>query len=551
MAFIRRVRTGSGATAVQVAEYAGGRQRIVKHVGSAHTEVELGVLLEKARALLADPSQGVLDVAVTALPPVAALVEASGRSVLFETSGATRPADRDGPGRVVGTASRVLFDALSAVFTDLGFTDLGDVTFQDLVVARIVEPTSLLDTGRVLRDLGGSPASYATMKRTLRRAGAGGYRDQVAAACFAHAATAGDISLCLYDVTTLYFEAEKEDGLRKVGYSKERRVDPQIVVGLLVDRHGFPLEIGCFEGNKAETATILPIIQGFQARHGLNDFVVVADAGMLSVSNLTALDEAGLRFIVGSRVTKAPADLASHFRWHGDAFTDGQVIDTITPRTSTKEALAVNDTSKRDEPVWDPATHDKSWRAVWAYSTKRAVRDGKTLTVQENRAKAVIAGEKTARTPRFVTITNGAITLDEVSLARARRLVGLKGYVTNIPAAVMPAAQVIASYHELWHVEASFRMSKTDLRARPMFHHTRDAIEAHLTIVFTALAVSREVQTRTGLAIANVVKQLRPLRSATIAINGAEQTFPPVIPPHQQPILKALHSQRGSHALTE
>ena len=236
-------------------------------------------------------------------------------------------------------------------------------------------------------------------------------------------------------------------------------------------------------------------------------------------------------------------------RWIGSS--RGQVIDTITPRTSTKEALAVNDTSKRDEPVWDPATHDKSWRAVWAYSTKRAVRDGKTLTVQENRAKAVIAGEKTARTPRFVTITNGAITLDEVSLARARRLVGLKGYVTNIPAAVMPAAQVIASYHELWHVEASFRMSKTDLRARPMFHHTRDAIEAHLTIVFTALAVSREVQTRTGLAIANVVKQLRPLRSATIAINGAEQTFPPVIPPHQQPILKALHSQRGSHALTE
>jgi hypothetical protein len=70
--------------------------------------------------------------------------------------------------------------------------------------------------------------------------------------------------------------------LRKVGYSKERRVDPQIVVGLLVDRGGFPLEIGCFEGNKAETATIVPIIKQFQARHGLADMVVVADAGMLS-----------------------------------------------------------------------------------------------------------------------------------------------------------------------------------------------------------------------------------------------------------------------------
>ena len=329
----------------------------------------------------------------------------------------------------------------------------------------------------------------------------GGYRDHVATACFAHAASAGDVSLCLYDVTTLYFEAEKEDGLRKVGYSKERRVDPQIVVGLLVDRRGFPLEIGCFEGNKAETLTLLPMIEAFQARHGIAGLVVVADAGMLSAGNLKELDKAGLRFIVGSRVTKAPADLASHFRWHGDAFTDGQVIDTVTPRVATKTAAAVNDDTKRAEPVWEPHLHQKSWRAVWAYSTKRAVRDNKTVTLQENRAKAVIAGEKTARTPRFVTIKNGSRSLDEASLARARRLVGLKGYITNIPASVMPAAEVIASYHDLWHVEASFRMAKSDLRARPIFHHTREAIEAHLTIVFAALAVSRYLQDTTGLSL--------------------------------------------------
>jgi len=87
--------------------------------------------------------------------------------------------------------------------------------------------------------------------------------------------------------------------------------------------------------------------------------------------------------------------------------------------------------------------------------------------------------------------------VDETSLARARRLVGLKGYVTNIPATTMPAVEVIASYHDLWAVEQSFRMSKTDLRARPIFARTRDAIEAHLTIVFAALALSREVQNRT------------------------------------------------------
>lgn len=177
---------------------------------------------------------------------------------------------------------------------------------------------------------------------------------------------------------------------------------------------------------------------------------------------------------------------------------------------------------------------------MWSYSANRAARDGKTLTLQENRAKAVIAGEKTARTPRFVKTTNGTKTLDEAALARARRLAGLKGYVTNIPASLMPAGEVITSYHDLWHVEQSFRMSKTDLRARPMFVRTRDAIEAHLTIVFTALAVSREVQARSGLAIRNVVRQLRRLRSATIAANGTIQTIPPAIPAEQQALLNAI-----------
>ncbi|EON25046.1 hypothetical protein CF8_0947 [Nocardioides sp. CF8] len=187
--------------------------------------------------------------------------------------------------------------------------------------------------------------------------------------------------------------------------------------------------------------------------------VVVADAGMLSSSNLRDLAEAGLRFIVGSRVTKAPKDLESHFRWHGTAFTDGQVIDTITPRDERGTAVKSSDPMRRAEPIWDRAVHAKSWRAVWAYSRKRAVRDNATLTLQENKARAVVAGEKAARTPRFVKTRNGANELDETSLARARDLVGLKGYVTNIEAGLMPAGEVIASYHDLWHVEQPFRMS--------------------------------------------------------------------------------------------
>ena len=535
------MRTASGATAVQIAEYDGGRRKIVAHVGSARTGAELGILLERAREMLADPAQGAFDLGIEPAAPRARLVTRQAAPTLFDAGPSGEAPAAAGPARVVSTDSRVLFRALDGVYAGLGFGALDDDVFRDLVLARVVEPTSVLDTGRVLADLGRKAASDKTMRRTLARCADRGYRDKIAELCFAHALASGNVSLILYDVTTLYFEAEHEDALRKVGYSKERRVDPQIVVGLLVDRQGFPLEIGCFEGNQAEKLTILPVIRQFQARHGLEAMVVVADAGMLSAANLADLDEAGLGVIVGSRVTKAPVDLESHFRWHGDAFSDGQVIDTVTPKTGKNKD---NDPALRAEPAWDRKDHPKSWRAVWAFSAKRFARDNRTLTAQENRARDVISGAKSARTPRFVKNAGGNPSLDEKALARARKLAGLKGYVTNIPVSVMPPAEVISCYHDLWHVEQSFRMSKTDLAARPMFVRKRDAIEAHLTIVFTALAVAREAQDRTGLAIRNVIRQLRPLRSATIAVNGAVQAFPPAIDPEQQKILDDLKNGR-------
>ena len=470
MAWVRRVRTASGATAVQIAESVDGRRRIVRHIGSAHDEAGLGLLVERARRLLADDAQGVLDLGITPQVVKARMVAPPTGGLFDDPAGGFTPRQLVGHAQVLKSTSGLLFDALAGVYAGLGFDVVADEVFRDLVIAKIVEPTSLLDVDRVLAELGRVSASLSTRKRTLRRAHASGYRDQIAAACFANAVAAGDVSLVLYDVTTLYFEAEHEDELRKVGYSKERRVDPQIVVGLLVDRLGFPLEIGCWEGNQAETATIVPIIKQFQARHELTELVVVADAGMLSTANLTELHDAGLRFIVGSRMTKAPQDLESHFRWHGDAFTDGQLIDTITPKT---RRTIENNPMIRAEPVWDPATHPGSWRAVWAYSRQRAARNNKTLTLQENKARAVVDGQQAARTPRFVKTRNGSAELDQASLARARRLVGLKGYVTNIPASLMPAGQVITSYHDLWHVEQSFRMSKTDLAARPRSMPTR------------------------------------------------------------------------------
>lgn len=492
-AYIRKVRTASGATAVQIAAKQGRRDKVLEHLGSAHTEQELAALLETAREkLLAGQQQLDLDLGT----------------------------NTDAAAVITGKRSRWLIEVLDTAWRRLGFDVIDNEAFFQLVVARIVEATSVADAGRVLGEIGIAPAHRNTFVRTLRRCAAHDYRDKIAKRCFEHAAAAGDLNLLLYDVTTLYFEAEKEDDLRKVGFSKERRVDPQIVVGLLVDRNGFPLEIGCFEGNHAETRTIVPIVRQFQKRHNIEgvEMVIAADAGMLSAANLKDLDAAGLKFIVGSRVMKAPSDLASHFHWNGDVFTDGQIIDTVTPRHAKS---VVNDIARRAEPVWEPAD-TSAWRAVWAYSTKRAVRDNQTLNAQQARAQAVVDGTAAARTPRFVKTTTKGKTLDTDGISRARSLVGLKGYVTNVPVTLMDPSEVMAKYHDLWQVEQSFRMSKTDLRARPIFSHTEESIEAHLTIVFAALAVSRFLQVETGMSIRKVVRSLRPLQEIIVRIAGHE-----------------------------
>ena len=303
--FVRKVKTASGAMAVQIAVKEGRRDKVIEHLGSAHTEAELAALMEIGRHRIA-PDQLALDLTPTP-PAVSGLLTASA------------PVGTDAV--VASKRSGLLWDVLHGVYTRLGLRDAtgGDRAFEQMVLARLIEPTSKAQVPRVLGDLGLEAVTVRTLFRSLGRCGQRGYRENLSGALFEHVTNTSGLALCLYDVTTLYFEAEREDDLRKVGYSKERRVDPQVIVGLLVDRAGFPLQVGCWEGNKAETTTIIPIVEAFQAAHGIEELVIVADAGMLSAANLTALDDARLRFIVGARQVRAPGDLEAHFHWSGDA----------------------------------------------------------------------------------------------------------------------------------------------------------------------------------------------------------------------------------------
>src|SRR5665811_1064553 len=279
-------------------------------------------------------------------------------------------------------------------------------------------------------ELGVESVHLNTLYAALKRARDRDYRGRLATACMAHsAATTGTGALILYDVTTLHFEVGDEDDLRRVGMSKEHRVDPQVQVGLLVDPGGFPLEVHLFEGNKAETTTLIPVLTAFQERHGVTDMVVVADAGMLSAANLNALEDAGFTFIVGSRLVKAPYDLADHFERHGNYFTDGQVLESSR--------------------VMGTGPGGRSRRVVYQWRFARNKRDDRTINLMIAKAEKIADGKAPLRKARFLKVSGARTELDQTTIDRARQLAGLKGYVTNLTIDQMGGAKVIAAYHDL------------------------------------------------------------------------------------------------------
>ena len=264
---------------------------------------------------------------------------------------------------------------------------------------------------------------------------------------------------------------------------------------------------------------------------------------MLSASNLSALDEAHLRFIVGARATRAPGDLEAHFHWRGDALADGEPIDTITPRRGPKTE---RDKNLRAEPVWNPKTHTSSWRAVWAHSEKRAARDNRTLDAQESRARAIIAGEKQPKRTRFVTTRAGDAALDEASPARARSPAGLKGHVTNIPSRLMGAAEVVSSYHELWHVEAYLAHEQARPEGPPPSSTAPATPSRPISpSPVTALAVARHLQDATGISIKRIIRTLKPLQDVTINLNGHHITAADPLTPEVQDMLESLNIPTG------
>ena len=502
MAYVRTVKTASGARAVQIVHSSCKGSRDIEHLGSAHDDVELELLKTVARQRLAD-GQGELDLGLDA------------------------PPDAGGPLPITASRMGHLWDALSSAYDRLGFADAaeGDEVFRQLVLARIIEPTSKLDSLRVLEEVGVAPVSYRTLKRRLPAYAAEAWRERLAALC-AHHAGLGPATLLLYDVTTLYFETDTGDGFRESGFSKERRLEPQITVGLLTDAAGFPLIVNAFEGNKAETTTMLPVIKAFLAAHRLKEVVIVADAGMISEKNIKDIEAEGLSFILGMKIPEVPYLISEWQREHpGEPVPDGQVFVQPWPAGSTDKRI--------DQVRYYQYKHDRARRTL------------KGIDEQVRKAEQAVAGKSAVKRNRFVKLTNATKTVNRELEAKARALAGIKGYVTNI--ADPTPEQVIQAYHQLFQIEKSFRMAKSDLAARPIFHRTRDSIEAHLTIVFAALAVSRWTEDVTGWSIKKFIKTVRRYRTIQIQAGEHVITSADPLPDDIHQILEAIKTRAAAH----
>ena len=503
MPYVRTVRTASGAVAVQIVYSSHRGSREIEHIGSAHDDVELELLKAVARQRLA-AGQGVLDLGLDAGAP-------------------------GGPLPILASRMGCLLDALERAYAVLGFDRAAgsDEVFRDLVLARVIEPVSKLDSLRVLEEAGTVAASYRTVLRRLPVFAKEAFRQQLSAACAAHAGL-GRASLVLFDVSTLYFETDAGDGFREPGYSKERRLDPQITIGLLTDQDGFPLMVSAFEGNKAETKTMLPVIEAFMAAHDLPDVTVVADAGMVSEANQKQIEAAGLSFILAKKIPQVPYVVAQWRREHpGQGIPDGHVFTQPWPAGPTAK--------RRDQVIYYQYRHDRARRAL------------RGIDQQVAKAEQAVAGKAPVKRNRFIQLSGGTRSVNRDLEDKARALAGIKGYITNLAACPdgtpVTAEFVIGAYHQLFQIEKSFRMAKSDLQARPIYHHLRDSIEAHLTIVFAALAVSRWIERRTGWSIRKFVKTARRYREYQIQAGPHVITAANPLPDDLRQALGQIHGR--------
>lgn len=448
---MRQKRNRTGSVSVQIIEKIDGRYRMKRSVGVGRSPAEVEELEDKARSII---------------------VELGGQVPLFTD-------DRDA--LVEGFLGSMNNEQVRMVGPELvfgkrydaiGYGILGDELLRHLVIARLAFPGSKLKTVDYLWRYQGIEVGVDRIYRHLDKID-GAMKERIEE--ITHARTkellGGNTSIVFYDMTTLHFEADDEDDLRRIGYSKSgKHQHPQIQLGLLVGLGGLPIGYDMFPGNLFEGKTLLPVIKRLEQRFAIQKPVVVADAGLLSKDNIELLHTEGYRYILGGRIKNES-------------------------QTIKRRILAAKLTNGQHTEF----NKDKGVRLIVQHSDKRAGKDLRNRQRGLARLQAALSAGRLTKShinnkgynKYLRLIGQMQVEIDLEKFQRDAPWDGLKGYITN---STLKASEVMDQYRELWHIEKAFRISKTDLKVRPIHHYLSRRIEAHLCVAFMAYAVMKDLE---------------------------------------------------------
>ena len=449
--FIREKKNKSGSSSVQIISKSTGRYKVVKTIGSSCSQEGILLLLHQARHELSQ------------IQKQSSLFLSQSDANIEGFLNTLKNADVSviGPELVFGK-----------IYDHIGFNAINEVLFRHLVIARLAFPLSKLKTIDYLQRYQGVRLNISSIYRFLDKLN-NTLKTQVEQIAFNHTLKLhkNQISIVFYDMTTIYFEASDEDDLRKTGFSKDgKHQNPQIYLGLLVSLGGDAIGYEIFEGGIYEGHTLLPFIERISKKFNLSKPVLIADAGLLSTDNIKLLEQNDYKYILGARPKNETSEIKH------------QILETRLE----------NDTYKAIKK-------DSKTRLIISYSDKRAAKD------EHNRKRGLQRLEKQIKSGKLTKsqINNRgynkylkmegevAIKIDYEKYIDDKKWDGIKAYLTNT---ILTPKEIIDNYKQLWHIEKAFRMSKTDLKIRPVYHRLARRIEAHICISFTAYKILKELE---------------------------------------------------------
>lgn len=493
--FIRRKKNRSGSTSVIVVDKSGGRFRELKTIGVSSDEKTLSELCCRGEKWIS--------------------IQKGDRDMftLYEQ----QCEEKQVTDYLLSNIENILLNGaqliLDPVFKLIGFDAIEDDILKHLVIARLCQPASKAGTVDYLKSYFDEDIELHRIYRYLDRLH-NTLQEKIQQISVAHTKKilGGKIGLVFYDVTTLYFETDYGDGLRERGFSKDgKHAQPQIVLGLLVSKDGYPLSYSLFPGSQYEGRTMLPIVEDFVHRFDLSDFVIVADSGLMNQTNIMLLETAGYKYIIGARIKNENDEIK---QW-------------------------ILSLEKQDGCFYELGTLPKS-RLIVGYSEKRAHKERYNREKGVKRLKAACkTGTLTKENinkrgyNKFLEISdNVQIFINEEKIREDAKWDGLKGYLTNTD---LSAQEVYRQYSELWVIERAYRVTKGTLELRPMFHFTPKRIEAHVCICFVAYKVYKELErilklSEIKLSVDKVLNIAKTITTLKIKLPASGETLTKTMP---------------------